>query len=101
MSVIQFACDIMCNIGQTDENEAEKMQVDDALINTNDFIEKKMNGLANLIQLIDEINIFNPLEDENNDNIFKEWSKSVISQILLQKKRLKLKFYKIKNKKNI
>lgn len=101
MSVIQFACDIMYNIGQTDENEAEKMQVDDVLINTDDFIEKKMNGLANLIQLIDEINIFNPLEDENNDNIFKEWSKSVISQILLQKKRLKLKFYKIKNKKNI
>lgn len=72
-------------MGLAEEIEDEKMQIDNNLINTKEFVEKKIIALTNLIEVVDDISLFSALDDSKNDNIFKEWSKSLIGQVLSHK----------------
>ncbi|RNA19700.1 transmembrane 17B-like, partial [Brachionus plicatilis] len=84
ISIIQFMVNVVWTLGENEEIQHEKMEIDSELFNSSEFIGKKMAALASIIQIVDDINLFNPIDDINNENIFKKWSKSLISQVLSQ-----------------
>lgn len=85
ISIIQFIVNLVWTLGLAEEIEDEKMEIDNSLINTTEFIDKKITASTNLIEIVDDINLFNPLDDAKSENIFKEWSKSLIVQVLSHK----------------
>ena len=71
MAIIQFFIDLTWNL-----NEAEKSAQDQ---------EKKdtvVSSIQNLFQLVDVLNVFNPIEDQNNGDIFKIWCKAFVQKTL-------------------
>jgi hypothetical protein len=88
MSSIQFLIDLIWDLvedktlngKQEDEIGLEKMDVDST--NEENFDTKKRNiillAIMNLVKLIDELNLFNIVDDQKNDNIFKNWSKNFV-----------------------
>ncbi|CAF0779004.1 unnamed protein product [Brachionus calyciflorus] len=84
ISIIQFMVNLIWTLGQenSQNDSASKMEVDNEFSKSREFTDLKLNSVANLIGLVDEVNLFNPIDDQNNANIFIEWSKNFIDQVL-------------------
>lgn len=65
--MIQFLVDLMWQLHDTTQND---MSHSDLII----------ESLANLMSIVEELSLFNKIDDVNNQNIFKTWSRELLTQ---------------------
>ena len=68
LEIIQFVLDLVWSLSVTDKSSSEY---------SSDLI---VESLGNLTQIIEDLGLFNKVDDQNNQNVFKNWSKKFITE---------------------
>lgn len=81
MSMIQFVMNLLWDLK---DSEADKMDTDGPQEKNNVLGSQQMDvliaAMANMLQIIDDLRLFNKIDDGNNQNMFKTWSQEFIVQ---------------------
>lgn len=92
---MQFIIDLIWNLNEKtgDSDENNKMEIDNELFKSQESVDLKLKAISSLIKLVDEINLFNPVDDQNNNNLFKDWLKEFITKTFKCKFKLNFCFF--------
>jgi len=75
ISMIQFIADLLWEVhAQSAENQMETDQIDK---NESNLIIK---STSELFQIVQDLNLFNPIDDQTNSNLFMNWSKEFLKK---------------------
>ena len=66
MQVVQFMADLMWSL----ESESELSGSEDLVV----------EAIGNLVQIVQDLSLFNKVDDMGNQNLFKNWAKSLLAQ---------------------
>jgi len=73
--MIQFIADLLWEVhAQSAENQMETDQIDK---NESNLIIK---STSELFQIVQDLNLFNPIDDQTNSNLFMNWSKEFLKK---------------------